>query len=194
MKDGIYEILNTVDGKRYIGSAVHFRKRWNLHRSALRRGVHHNQFLQSAWQKYGEDAFSFSPVMLCESSCLLDWERKYISEFEPEYNVAIEPTSPMLGRKHSPATKAKQSASKLGKPRPIEMRLKMLGNTFGLGNKSQTGKMFSAEHRKRLSESLVGNKRRLGIPHSAESLAKMSAARKGRPWSAKRRAALEKKP
>jgi predicted GIY-YIG superfamily endonuclease len=36
---GIYEIANRVNGKRYIGSAAFFNKRWSQHRGLLRRGT-----------------------------------------------------------------------------------------------------------------------------------------------------------
>lgn len=32
---GIYEIRNTVNGKRYIGSTVNFKRRWWAHRAKL---------------------------------------------------------------------------------------------------------------------------------------------------------------
>ena len=56
---GIYAIVNCVNGKRYVGSAVNFRRRLYGHRSHLRRGTHHNHHLQTAWVKYGHDAFVF---------------------------------------------------------------------------------------------------------------------------------------
>lgn len=59
---GVYVIRNRVDGKVYVGSAVNVRKRWNSHRSDLRRGDHHALRLQRAWSKHGEDAFEFELV------------------------------------------------------------------------------------------------------------------------------------
>jgi hypothetical protein len=41
----------------------------------------------------------------------------------------------------------------------------------------------SAEHRKKISISLLGNKRRLGIPHSKETKERISSAGKGRKHS-----------
>lgn len=45
MDAGIYEICNTVNGKRYIGSSVRIKERWRAHRSALDGGKHENQKL-----------------------------------------------------------------------------------------------------------------------------------------------------
>ena len=55
-QSGIYEILNTANGKRYIGSAVHFARRWYLHCWKLNRGEHHSAKLQNAWNKHGAGA------------------------------------------------------------------------------------------------------------------------------------------
>ena len=56
---GIYTIICKTTGKYYIGSAVWIRKRWRNHREDLRKGKHHNLYLQRAWNKYGEDNFDF---------------------------------------------------------------------------------------------------------------------------------------
>ena len=43
---GIYQILCHSNGKIYIGSAVDMRARCDHHRLDLRRGEHHNNYLQ----------------------------------------------------------------------------------------------------------------------------------------------------
>lgn len=48
---GIYEIVNTINGKRYVGSAVSLKRRWVDHRRDLRAGKHHSRHLQNAWAK-----------------------------------------------------------------------------------------------------------------------------------------------
>lgn len=60
----VYSITNRVNGKCYIGQTVYcdHRKRWNIHKSMLRSGKHKNMYLQSAWNKYGADSFSFDLV------------------------------------------------------------------------------------------------------------------------------------
>lgn len=56
---GVYKILNTVTEKFYIGSSVDVEKRWATHRSELNAHSHNNSYLQNAWNKYGEDSFTF---------------------------------------------------------------------------------------------------------------------------------------
>lgn len=57
---GIYKIVNTVNGKYYVGSAKNRRKRLlSDHLRKLRKNTHSNPKLQNAWNKYGEIAFQF---------------------------------------------------------------------------------------------------------------------------------------
>jgi group I intron endonuclease len=57
---GIYLILCSVNGKIYVGSAKNLHKRWGVHKKELNLQKHCNRNLQSAWLKYGEDAFSYT--------------------------------------------------------------------------------------------------------------------------------------
>lgn len=57
---GIYEILNTVNNKRYIGHSKSILKRWEGHLYHLRRGDSLHTHLQSSWNIYGENSFKFS--------------------------------------------------------------------------------------------------------------------------------------
>ena len=56
---GIYKILNTVNGKFYIGSTNNLRKRLYEHYRELNLGIHTNKHLQAAWIKYGKEGFKF---------------------------------------------------------------------------------------------------------------------------------------
>lgn len=73
--------------------------------------------------------------------------------------------SPMLGKKHSEATKKKISVANLGRKCPEHVRAAV-------------------------SKASVGNQNALGYRHSAETLARMSASKKGKPKSAEWRAAM----
>lgn len=77
-RSGIYKITNSVSGKIYVGSAVHIRKRWNLHLLHLRRGTHRNRKLQASFAKHGEDAFQVSVIEFCEIPALLEREQFWL--------------------------------------------------------------------------------------------------------------------
>jgi group I intron endonuclease len=59
---GIYQILNTFNGKKYIGSSSDVKSRSYRHKSLLRRGKHPNKHLQYSWDKHGENYFRFSLI------------------------------------------------------------------------------------------------------------------------------------
>ena len=77
---GIYCIENTVNNKKYIGLSRNIEQRWNEHRSKLRRGKHGNIYLQRAWNHYGEKAFKFYIIELCDSDVLSERESYYIEK------------------------------------------------------------------------------------------------------------------
>lgn len=84
---GVYEIKNTVNGKIYIGSAHRFGKRWALHKSRLRRGVHENPHLQSAYNLYGSNCFEYYILHKCPKEYCVKLEQKCLDVFKPEYNI-----------------------------------------------------------------------------------------------------------
>ena len=57
MPSGIYAILNTANGHRYIGQSTDLSKRRFAHFAALRHGTHKNKHLQAAFFRYGPQAF-----------------------------------------------------------------------------------------------------------------------------------------
>lgn len=92
---GIYKILNTINGKFYIGSSVNLRKRLYEHFRELELGIHPNKYLQNSWIKYGKEGFKFSileKVNNITNEELRDLETKYIQKtkcYLPEigYNI-----------------------------------------------------------------------------------------------------------
>ena len=56
---GIYGIFNLKDSKVYIGLSTNLNIRKNKHFNDLKGRRHVNKYLQNAFNKYGEDAFSF---------------------------------------------------------------------------------------------------------------------------------------
>lgn len=120
IKTGIYKIENLVSGTVYIGStADSFRGRWGDHKSGLRRGGHYNSYLQNAWNKYGEDTFSFSVIeeienvdkLILREQLWLDVYRMYGKVYNQRLNV--DPCA--RGRKHSEESKIKMSIAHKGR-------------------------------------------------------------------------------
>ncbi|HEY8383586.1 MAG TPA: GIY-YIG nuclease family protein [Microvirga sp.] len=59
---GIYAIRCTATGEVWVGASRHLGTQQNGIWFALRMGSSRNRQLQSAWQTYGEAAFTFEPV------------------------------------------------------------------------------------------------------------------------------------
>lgn len=180
---GIYEIVNTVNGKRYIGSAVNFSKRFTRHKYELKRKEHHSPKLQRAWDKHGEAAFKFLPILTCQTSMLDFYEQQLLDKVKPEYNIATSVTQSMLGRKHSAETKAKQAAAKMGKIASAETRIK-IGAASRARSAESNAKIAAAARGRPVSDATCEKLSRLGKgrvlgPQSPEHIAKLSLARRG---------------
>jgi group I intron endonuclease len=163
MKSGIYKIINVVNNKFYVGSAVNLRRRKARHFTELRNNRHNNSHLQAAWAKYGEKSFVFVVVEeVADTTKLLTAENVWLKEHVGKdycYNIGVDATAPMLGksgelsptwgRKRTPEELAaqnwrgrrhrKDSRDKirmrlLGKPRPAEVRAKIAASVSGERN------------------------------------------------------------
>ena len=142
MASGIYQILNTVNGKVYIGSAKNIKNRWDRHTSSLKRNGRDNTHLQNAYNKYGEDAFEFSIIEYVEDeNDLLAREQFYIDSYDWDnlYNIYRVAGSP-LGFKHTEETKEKLRNHSKGRA------------------PWNAGKRWSEETKIKISDSLLGEK------------------------------------
>ena len=156
MKSGIYCIYNITNDKKYIGSAVNLDIRERSHFNALRNNNHRNQYLQRAFNKYGEGSFLFCVLEYCEPKDLIHIEQYYIDMFYDNKNKCynISPTAGnTLGVKCTEETK-----KKIGEANK--------------GNKTWLGKKHSEESKRKMSESSKNSL--LGYKHSEESKRKKS--------------------
>lgn len=80
-KSGIYCIENLKTNKKYIGQSVDVNDRWRRHKYDLNKNSHDNSYLQNAWNKYGEEYFSFYVLEYCSSDLLDEKERYYIDYY-----------------------------------------------------------------------------------------------------------------
>jgi len=92
----------------YVGSGVNIENRWSVHKTLLKKGIHHSSKLQRAWDKYGSEEFLFEIIEVCSRSRLIKMEQKYLNMFADQKNYNCQPRafSP-LGYKHTEATKKK---------------------------------------------------------------------------------------
>ena len=150
---------------------MNFNGRWSVHRFDLRKNKHHSQYLQRAWNKYGEQSFMFWILEDVDDEFkLIEREQRWMDEFSPEYNICRVAGS-CLGMKHSPEARAKMSAANLGKKITPEQRVKISTSLLGKPS-AMKGKKHTPETRAKIS---IGN---LGRKHSFEARAKISAAMK----------------
>lgn len=85
-KTGIYQILNLVNGKYYIGRTTNLERRRNQHFNHLSNGDHISPEFQEDYLKYGENAFEFSVIVYCRPSELPFYEVLLINNLHPVYN------------------------------------------------------------------------------------------------------------
>lgn len=171
---GIYEIRNTVNGKRYVGSAVNFPNRQRQHFQSLARGDHHCIALQRAYNMYGADSFEFNRLLICSKENLIMYEQIVMDALKAEYNSAPRAGS-QLGFKHSAESRAKMSAShpkgfspRKGVKHTEETKAKISANRKGIRSGEMTperrakigagnkGKIITPEMRARISAKLTG--------------------------------------
>lgn len=115
---------NTINKKKYIGSAKNLRKRFYDYYS-LKYLIYGTSYIKRAILNYGYANFSLEILEYCEISELRTKEKYYFDLLSPEYNLAKDPTSPMLERKHSEDTLTKMSASRKGFKHSSETLAKM---------------------------------------------------------------------
>lgn len=151
---GIYEIINIVNGKRYIGSSINIDKRIKTHKRQLKKGIHHSIILQKAYDKYKEESFEYRIICKCNKEHKQFIEQLYLDSMKPEYNISKSSKCPMLGRKHTKEAIDKFKTRKVAK-----------GKNHYLYNKT-----WSTKQRKRILESRKENLK----PRSVKSRKNMS--------------------
>lgn len=164
---GIYYIKNKINNKKYIGQSIHIHRRWNEHKWELNNNVHHNDYLQKSWNKYGEENFEFKIIELCDEKNLDSKESYYISLYNTMnenfgYNLQ---SGGSVNRTVSESTRVKLSeAGKKGAS----------CRNFPTGiNHHSYGKHLSDDTKEKLRQY------HLGMKASDETKIKMSEQRKG---------------
>jgi len=162
MDMGVYKIINVINNKFYIGSAVNFSRRKARHFSELRHNKHNNRWLQASWNKHGEQSFVFAIVEeVQDKALLLEAENRWLKEHVGKdycYNIGVDATAPMLGMsgeasptwgyKHTPEAIAVITSASTGRKHTPEDIEKIRQHWLG--------KPKSAETRAKISATLSG--------------------------------------
>lgn len=199
---GIYRFVITRPNKPpmfYVGQASVLGARGESHFVYLRKGKHHNIRMQRAFDKYGEAAFKFEILLVCElkKEKLSLYEQLILDSYPRKslYNLCLECVDSVLGTKNRPETiekkrqKAMGNKGRTGMPHKPESReLMSTANQIyiatqdqswrhfaALGNKANTGKTFTPEHCAKIG---LAHK---DVSKSPEHCAKISATVKSLP-------------
>lgn len=169
---GIYEIRCKSTSRVYVGSAVNIGRRWKAHHSYLSRGIHENEYLQRAWNKYGENDFEFSLLEKVDNiQLLIETEQKWIDDKRSHirdmgFNIEAIAGS-ALGVKHTLETRMKVSAAMRGRIVTEETREKL------------RSKRHTPEARAKMGVAKKGNKARLGHRSTQEHKDRIGLAHSG---------------
>jgi group I intron endonuclease len=149
LKSGIYKIVNKVDGKYYVGRSCNIPKRWKTHKRDLLYNRHHNDYLQRAWNKYGEHNFEFVVVEYVKNktSLLIDAEERYVQKFIEERNLGINNCYNMNENSYGGPSIPNNQFRK-GIPHSVEDKQKISKGL--LGNTNTKGKPISKSHRENI--------------------------------------------
>lgn len=149
MESGVYQIVNNVNGKCYVGSSINLHTRRLRHFNDLLKNKHENEHLQRAYNKYGKEAFEFKVIELLEiddniKEKLLSREQFWIDNLKPEYNI-LPVAGSSIGYRHTDEAKKKISKATKGVSKSEEHSKHI--------REAQKGRTFSEEHKSKLSES-----------------------------------------
>ena len=107
---GVYEIVNLVNSKRYIGSSLDIGGRWKTHIRQLSKRKHHSILLQRAWDKYGPKSFNFRVVEDTSVEDRFAHEQVWLDTYPKDqlYNVSMD--TQVVGGPRGPCTLERKAA------------------------------------------------------------------------------------
>lgn len=181
-RSGVYQIVNLVNGKTYIGSCAEFKRRSTQHRTALKNGRHHNRHLQASWNKHGANAFLFEVVEVVNGNKGVRTTREqiYIDQWKEQWEQCYNFQRKTVTKERSCYTttpeKTRQRKSEAAKRRmktPEGRRQILAALAIGQTNGFMKGRKHTEETKRKMSLSHQGKSK------SEETRRRMSAARKG---------------
>jgi group I intron endonuclease len=201
----IYLIQNLINNKQYVGQTTRsVSRRWSDHKARAKAGsllpIH------CAIRKYGTTNFSIVPIWIADSlQELNEMEKRFICALGTQCPTGYNRTDGgvgSIGYKHTPEALNKMSRVHLGNTyrrgsaQSLDARRAMSIHHTGLKQSAETiakriakcrGQKRSEESRRRMSDAAKIHNIARNFPQDK------GAALRGKPWSAARRAAQEKR-
>jgi len=89
MKSGIYKITNNENNMVYVGQTKNLNTRYASHIRKMKKNKHHNEYLQRAFIKYGEDNFEFEILEgdFIQEFSLIETSIKKLSELGIKFSI-----------------------------------------------------------------------------------------------------------
>jgi group I intron endonuclease len=173
---GIYGLVNTIDRKIYVGSAIDLEQRRRNHFSELNRNVHYNVYLQRAVNKYGIENFEFKVLELVEEKTkLIEREQYWMDCYqsykkEKGYNIRSKAES-NLGVPHTKETIAKfqklipwNKGKKLSVAHIQKISQALQGHTLSIESRQKISYKNSGRVRSELVKTRISLKKKGSIP------------------------------
>lgn len=173
MTSGIYQIINLISARRYIGSSQNIESRKKSHFCQLKGDRHPNRFLQKSFNKHGIEAFEFSVILLCDPENCIFYENLAIQCISPQFNLAPVAGS-NRGVKYSEESRAKMSAHMKGNKRGVGRSTSDLQREIMRNNKYGLGKARPDQVKALMSDFMRGNSYARGYRHTEEWKAEQS--------------------
>ena len=170
----IYKITNILNNKIYIGQTNNYRRRFNEHKSSLRRNKHQNKCLQEDYNKCGFNYFTFELLEQCNTkSEAIDREDYWINYYGGINSSSIYNECDKSG--HNTLYKQNQAKAQLNNHKiTTQGKLNI--------SKAHKGKKLSQQQINHIKQNAKNNPN-YGMKnktHSIESRNKMSLAKKGK--------------
>lgn len=169
-ESGIYICSCLPNGYSYVGQAQSLSKRKQQHISSLRNNNHHNKHLQRAWNKYGEENFSWEILELCSVDCLNEREQYWIDKYD-SFNNGFNQTlggdglrgyccSDETKKKHAiasermwtPERRQEQRDKMLGSSNPMSGKVGELNPAYGQDHSGVKNAMYGKHHTEEANE------------------------------------------
>jgi len=134
MSCGIYKIECLGNGKVYIGLSINIEKRWTRHKRELKSNQHKNEYIQRAWNKYGQETFTFEILEECKKDELSKREIELIEKYNSYhngFNMTLGGEGGLSGYKRSKESIEKGRLKIIGRKSSIETRNKISKSRIG---------------------------------------------------------------